>query len=454
MTIDINFNSFFSKEASLRGASVMALPSPGTISLSTGLPNPECFPLKGVHIDVQSPASDFNKTEEITRTIDLHPDEIVASCQYLSSKGLKFFNEWVTNYVTTYFKPDYQDWNFLIQAGATQSLDALFRMLLDPGEDTILCENFTYSCFLETCVPMRIEVVSTEMDSEGIIPSKMDSLLENWNSCEKTKSLKFPKLLYTMPTGHNPTGITLSTERRRELLEVANKHNILIIEDDPYYHLQLDNDENSEHIPSLLKFDTQGRVIRIDSFSKMLMPGLRVSVVTANSTFIKKLTNHNELSIHSASAVSQLMLQMIFTQWGDDGYHKWLDHLQSLYRRRRDIMVSSFDKYLPHDLVAFNRPNYGMFIWIDVHLEKFPQPAESSMTDAEWAQYVEDEIFRIAAEDFKVVLTKGHWFMHDKSLPKAGFRATYSYSEEESMIKGAEAFGKAIMHAHAVLTGN
>jgi aromatic amino acid aminotransferase I len=441
MTID--WTTYLSDEAKLRKDSVMAIPKgDDIISLALGLPSPDCFPLKGIKLDVESPNSNFLKTETIQRNIIEHPDEIISSCQYMSSNGIQEFNNWVKNYIEKYFKPNYNNWDFLIQSGATQSLDAIFRMLINPNKDTILCENLTYSCFLETCIPFRVNLFSVEMDEFGIIPENLDILLNNWLINEKTKNLNKPKIFYLVPTGHNPTGITLSTERRIEIVNIANKHDLIIIEDDPYYHLQLDN--NSIHIPSLLNFDTQGRVIRIDSFSKMLMPGLRVSIVTCNKLFIKNLSMHNELSIHSASANSQLILQMIFNQWGNDGFESWLKHLQSLYLKRRNILLNAFDKFLPKDLVNYNRPNYGMFIWINANMDKFKKLENSKLNDFQWAEFIENEIYKVASEKYKVILTKGHWFMKDKNSLIAGFRATYSFVDEDKMIKGAELFGKAV----------
>lgn len=448
MTVD--FSSLLSDEAKLRNETVMSIPKEeGVISLALGLPNPECFPLKGIELDIESPESGFSKTEKVSRCIESHPRELVSACQYMSSDGLAFFNDWIKNYIEQYFKPNYPDYNSLIQAGSTQSLDAIFRMLINPGQDTVLCDSLTYTCFLETCAPFRINLVSVEMDEFGFVPDALVALLSNWASDEKTKALRFPKLYYTMPTGHNPTGITLSRERRERLLEICNRFNILIIEDDPYYHLQLDDNTNSiDHIPSLLKFDTQGRVIRIDSFSKMLMPGFRVSIVTCNTLFYKKLSMHNELSIHSAAATSQLILSMIFKNWGPDGFEKWLAHLKALYSKRRDLLLKYFDEYLPGDLVTYNRPNYGMFIWINLNLQKFAKPARSDLTDSEWLTHVEDQIFKVASEKYKVILTKGHWFMQDKSTLRAGFRATFSFVDEEQMKKGSQLFGNAIAEVY------
>lgn len=413
------------------------------ISLALGLPHPSCFPLKGINLEIESPESDFKETEKISRDIESNTNEIIQSCQYMSSNGLLNFNNWVKTYIEKYFKPNYNEnnWNYLIQSGGTQSLDSIFRMLIDPTLDSIICENLTYSCFLETCIPFRVNLLSVGLDNEGISVNDIDNLLNNWSINYPNK--RKPKFIYTVPTGQNPTGITMSLKRRKDLLNICNKHDLLIIEDDPYYHLQL-NDEQI-HIPSLLKFDTEGRVIRIDSFSKMLMPGLRVSIVTANKLFIKKLSMHNELSIHSASANSQLILSMIFQKWGDDGFQKWISHLQKLYKLRRDLMLKSFDKYLPKDLVNYNRPNYGMFIWINANLEKFYNLKKNELNDNQWATFIEDKIFDVASQKYDVILTKGHWFMKDKENTNiSGFRATYSFANEDEIVKGSELFGKAV----------
>lgn len=447
MTIDWNY--FLSEEGRLREGSVMTIPTgEDIVSLAAGLPNPKCFPLHGIHVDVQSPVKNFTTTDKISRIAETPRGEVTESCQYISFDGLTNFNAWVQKYLVTYFKPAYEDWNWIIQSGATQSLESIMRLLLNPGTDTILCESLTYSCFLETCIPLRVKLVPVEMDEFGLVPAKLETLLENWHSNDLVKSLTFPKLLYTMPTGHNPTGITLSTERRKQLLDVCNKFNILIVEDDPYYHLQLDN---NRHIPSLVQFDTQGRVIRIDSFSKMLMPGLRVSIVTCNGFFRKKLSMHNELSIHSASGPSQLMLQMIFNEWGDTGFSKWLQHIQSMYRERRDLMLQAFDSHLPHELVTYNRPNYGMFIWVNAKLEKFKKPRDSKLKLHEWAQHIEDLIFKVASEKYRVTVTKGRWFMPDKSTPIAGFRVTYSYVDQTKINHAVQLLAQAIQEVHDTL---
>ncbi|GMM31957.1 hypothetical protein DAMA08_047020 [Martiniozyma asiatica (nom. inval.)] len=431
-----------STEAQLRVPSVMILPKgPNMISLAPGLPHPTCFPMKNLAVTLQDPATEFEQVKTVSN-IDLdgnqHPN-LVESCQYIASTGLSDFKEWVGQHITEFHKPDYKDWDFLIQAGGTQSLDAIFRVLMNSNEDTILCENLTYSCFLETCRPLRLKVFGVDINNDGVDTEHLDQILTNWSTNDKTKNFKKPKLFYTMPTGHNPTSVTMSDSKRHSLLDICRKHDIIIIEDDPYFHLQL----NEKSPPSLLKYDTDGRVIRIDSFSKMLMPGMRVSIITCNKIFHAKFKMFNELTIHSAAASSQLILSMIFKEWEESGFEKWLIHLQSLYKNRRDIMLNAIDKFMPNGLVEFNRPNFGMFIWLTLDNKKWPK-TENSKT-CNWNLDLENEIFNLAIEN-DVAVAKGHWFMVDNETPLTAFRLSYSYAEFDQMERAIEKFSKVIQN--------
>ena len=203
--------------------------------------------------------------------------------------------------------------------------------------------------------------------------------------------------------------------------------------------------QSAKNVPSLLKFDTDGRVLRIDSFSKMMMPGMRISVVTANNFFVKKLTMMNELSIHSAAAPSQLIVYMLMQEWRQQGFRQWIEYIQANYRRRRDIILDVFDKYLPKSLCSWNKPSSGMFLWIKLRLDKFPK-LDRSEDDSEWALELEDLVYDQALKE-KIYLTKGHWFMID-DMVMAGFRATYASGEYEDLYEGSRRLGIAIRHVH------
>lgn len=450
MTID--WNEYLSEEGKLRQPSVMKSEprTKDTISFASGLPNNECFPLKGLQIRYETPESGFAKTAlESTDAMEDQAkakSEVYEACQYMSGRGTSYFDEWTRQHVARSHHPKYSEWDCLIQCGGTYSLPAILTMLCDPGVDSVMCEELSYPCFMETCVPMRLKVVPVKLDSEGVVPEDVDRILSNWDVAKQGKK---PKLFYAMPVGQNPSGITMSLARRQGLFDVCQKHDLIILEDDPYFHLQLS--KQKEKLLSLLDFDTDGRVLRIESFSKMLMPGMRVSIVTGNKTFINVLTMSNELSIHSAAAPSQLIIYMLMQKWGQDGLDKWLVHLQGLYRTRRDIMLEAFDKELPADLCSWNRPEYGMFIWLKITLSKFPK-LDKSLTDAEWALKVEDVVFEKALDD-EIQLAKGHWFMVDQNLVMAGFRTTYAFASFDDIKRGAERLGRSIRDAYKELYG-
>ncbi|QOU21315.1 hypothetical protein BRETT_001037 [Brettanomyces bruxellensis] len=443
-----DWNRFLSVEAKNRHPSVMkTVGGPDIISFGCGMPHSDCFPLKGLSIKYTTPDSNFKKTAIGSNEDDANSkegaSEIYQMCQYMSASGTTYFKKWTHGHIEEFHKPAFRDWDCLIQSGATLSFDQILRMICDPEIDTILAEELTYPCFLESCKPLRLKVFGVKMDADGVDVNDLDMILTNWYEDERTKKYRKPKFYYCMPFGQNPSGITMTIQRKKDLLQICQKHDILVVEDDPYFHLQLD--PSAKNVPSLLKFDNDGRVLRIDSFSKMMMPGMRISVVTANKFFVKKLTMMNELSIHSAAAPSQLIVYMLMQEWRQRGFHQWIEYIQANYRRRRDIILDAFDKYLPKSLCSWNKPSSGMFLWIKLQLDKFPK-LDRSEDDSEWALELEDLVYDQALKE-KIYLTKGHWFMID-DMVMAGFRATYASGEYEDLYEGSRRLGIAIRHVH------
>ena len=172
----------------------------------------------------------------------------------------------------------------------------------------LLTEEFTYTSALETAEPLDIHVIGIKMDNEGLVPSEMDNILEHWNP--EVRGGAKPQVLYTIPTGQNPTGITASRARREDIYAVAQRHDIYIIEDDPYYYLQLHPTSGLKEFndfqaalnqlklpPSYLSIDTDGRVLRMDSFSKIIAPGVRMSWITASEQIIERVFRTHEVSL-------------------------------------------------------------------------------------------------------------------------------------------------------------
>lgn len=250
------------------------------------------------------------------------------------------------------------------------------RMFATRG-DYLLTEEYAFCSALETAAPMGIECLGVKMDDEGLLPSSMDSILANWD--EEQRGARKPFLLYTVPTGQNPTGATQSEQRRKDLYRCAQKHDLYILEDEPYYFLQMqpytgpnapDVPLPSSHeeflsalAPSLLSMDIDGRVMRMDSLSKTIAPGTRTGWITASAQVVERFVRHSETSIQCPSGLSQLVLYKLLDEtWGHAGYLDWLINLRLEYTKRRDSLVYACEEYLPKEVASWHAPAAGMFV--------------------------------------------------------------------------------------------
>lgn len=285
---------------------------------------------------------------------------------------------WVTEHTELVHDPPYQDWQCVLGIGSSFSLEQCYRMFTERG-DYVLYEEFTFSSAVETGRPLGLKPVGIKVDSEGLIPEVMDEILSNWD--EKERGARKPNMLYTIPSGQNPTGATQSLERRRAVYAVAQKHDIIIVEDEPYYFLQMQPytgpdapapplPKNTDEflktlVPSLLSLDTDGRVVRLDSFSKVVAPGSRAGWVVASEQICEKFTRHNEASIQSTAGTSQAILHRLLDEkWGHEGYLQWLIFIRKEYTRRRNAILASLEKHLPKSVSSWNPPMAGMFVRI------------------------------------------------------------------------------------------
>jgi len=240
-----------------------------------------------------------------------------------------------------------------------------------------MSEEYTFATAVETALPLGVRMIGIKMDEQGLLPSSMDDILSNWD--EKARGAKKPWLLYTVPSGHNPTGATQGRERRKAIYAVAQKHDVYILEDEPYFFLQMqpytgpdapDVPPPASHeefiqalIPSLLSMDVDGRVMRMDSFSKVIAPGARVGWITASEQMIERLNRHTEVSTQHPSGISQIVLYKLLEEgWGHAGYLDWLIHLRLQYTKRRDNICYACETFLPKEIASWNPPAAGMFV--------------------------------------------------------------------------------------------
>lgn len=172
-----------------------------------------------------------------------------------------------------------------------------------------------------------------------------------------------PKVMYLVPNACNPTGTTMDEARRREIYSIASEYDLIILEDDPYYFLQYDDQEPLP--PSFLRLDTDGRVLRFDSFSKIFSAGLRVGYVTGPTPLLERMTWHMQASVLCPPGITQVMVSELLRTWGDEGFNKHIAKLREFYRAQRDTMLQAAEKHLAgqmSDHFAFHQ-SPGVFFW-------------------------------------------------------------------------------------------
>jgi len=341
------------RKGSTLKAAARFLSKSGLISLGGGLPSSAYFPFSEMTATVPT-VPGFTERETLetgTKLVAGKHDlttgksifDIGTAFNYGQGTGSAQLLRWVTEHTELVHDPPYADWGCNLTIGSTSAFDMAMRMFVRNGE-YILTEEYTFPTAIEATMPMGIKMV-----------------------------------LYTVPTGQNPTGATMGTERRRKIYNVCQKHDIFILEDEPYYFLQMPeydsqttspNESTKDHetflkalIPSFLSMDVDGRVMRMDSFSKVVAPGSRVGWITASEQIIERYKVHVDCSTQGPSGFSQLMLfKMLDEHWGHSGYLDWLKHIRMEYTARRDVIVQACEKHLPRDVVSWIPPRAGMFV--------------------------------------------------------------------------------------------
>jgi len=240
--------------------------------------------------------------------------------------------------------------NLVITDGSQQGIDLLSRILVNP-DDPVLVEEPAYIGGMSAFKSYGGRPVGIEMDEEGPIPARMEEAIEKLAREEKKT-----RIFYTVPNFQNPTGITTSLKRRYEILAVASRHNLVIIEDDPYGSLCYDNE-----VPISYKFlDREERVIYLGSFSKVLIPGIRIGWLAGPRALIEKIT----LTKQTADLCSSSLGQQLALNFTRDGFiEQHISKLKLLYREKRDTMTETMRECFPPG-VNFNTPGGGFFIWV------------------------------------------------------------------------------------------
>jgi 2-aminoadipate transaminase len=310
---------------------------PGIISFAGGLPAPEVFPVG-----------------EIQAASDVVLSEVGAQAlQYYPTEGYMPLREMIVRHSARYGLNISVD-NVLITTGSQQALDLLGKVFINRG-DRILVESPTYLGALQAWNAYGPEYVAVPFDDDGM---QVDTLEE---------ALRMgPKFIYVLPNFQNPTGVTLSLERRQALIELADRYGVPLVEDDPYGQLRYEG----EHIPPVVVLDGQyrnevrkayhGNVIYLSTFSKTLAPGLRLAWVTAPAEVIRKLVQAKQ----GADLHTPTFNQMVAYETAKGGFlDQHIQTIRKVYGERRLIMLEALEKNFPSG-VKWTRPKGGMFLWV------------------------------------------------------------------------------------------
>lgn len=464
----ISAESTARQPSSLKGA--MKYFTPNMISLCGGLPSSDYFPFESMSVKVPS-APHFSEpaTRETGTTLSAGKHDIKdgtsvfdlsVALNYGQSMGPGQLMRWITEHTEIVHNPRYSDWDICMTSGSTSALEVSLRLFCNKG-DYLLTEEYSFSSAMETARPMGLNLLGVKMDERGMIPEDLDELLSNWDV--EARGAPKPFVMYTVPTGQNPTSSTQDAARRREIYALAEKHDLYFLEDEPYYFLQMEDYESgkihevptpftppssvsdflSALVPSFLSLDTSGRVLRLDSFSKVLAPGSRCGWVTGPSQIIERFIRNNEVSSQTPSGFSEIALfKLLEENWGHKGFFEWLMFIRAEYTRRRDIIVNACERYLPTEVSSWSAPKAGMFHWIEVDLTKHPK-YHAKINQEEFLD-IEEKVF-LAGVEQGVLLARGSWFRAQKGSDEALFlRTTFAAASAEQIEEGVKRMGIAL----------
>lgn len=363
---------------------------PEIISFAGGLPAPELFPV-----------------EEMKKvTLKVLEDMGQEAMQYSTTEGYAPLREQIAGRMKVFGIETNAD-EILITSGSQQGLDFSGKIFLNP-DDVVVVESPSYLGAINAFKAYQCKFAEVPTDENGMIMEELDRILT------ETENVKF---IYVIPDFQNPTGKTWSMERREAFIKLANKHDVPVVEDNPYGELRFEG----EIPPSIKSLDTEGRVIFLGTFSKTFTPGLRMGWVQAAPEVLNKYIMVKQGADLQTNSMTQRELSIFLDMYDLDAH---IEKIKAVYKRRRDIMLESMEKYFP-DTVTFTRPAGGLFTWVE-----FPE-------------HVNARELMMKAIEQKVACVPGGSFFPNGGHENA-IRVNYSNMPEDKIVEGIKRLGKVI----------
>lgn len=362
---------------------------PEVISLSAGNPSPDAFPSK----EIAEISADVLKKNPI-------------SClQYSITEGYAPLRARLKTYMKSKYGIGTENDDLLITSGAQQIMDLASKSLINEG-DVVICEAPSFIGSLNTFRSYNCRLRGVEIESDGINISELEKALS------EEKNVKF---IYTIPNFQNPSGVTMSLEKRKAVYELAKRYGVLIIEDNPYGDLRYVGDD----IPAIKSFDTEGIVIYAGSFSKTIAPGLRVAFTVAPAPIFQKMVVCKQGQDVHTNIWAQIMVDEFMARYD---YEQHLEKLRRIYSKKAAYMTHLLDQNLPPQ-VSYNKIEGGLF------------------TVCTLPDYVDMPQFCRELINRKVCVVPGNAFLADENEVCHNFRINFSTPTDDQLRRGIEILG-------------
>jgi 2-aminoadipate transaminase len=362
---------------------------PGIISFAGGLPFSGLFPIEEV--------------KDIVNSILDNEGEM--ALQYGPTEGDGRLIEFLAGWMKETEGVDVSEDNILIVSGAQQALDLIGKIFIDPG-DPIIIGLPSYLGAIQAFKSIRANMVGARLDKQGMNVDTVEDILRTYTA--KAQKIKF---IYVVPDFQNPSGVTLSLERRERLLQLCYEYGIVLVEDTPYRDLRFEG----ESVPMFISLDKEGYSFSIHTFSKLLFPGTRLGWIVADKAIQEKLTMAKQPTDLCTSPLNQSIVYE-FCRRGLLKPH--ISRIIELYRKKRDIMINALEEYMPEGSgIDWTHPEGGLFLWLTL-----PESMDAG------------ELFPKAVEK-KVAYVVGSAFHFDRSGHNT-MRLNFSYPSEEQIDEG------------------
>lgn len=491
---------------------------------ATKISSPSSDDFVASHITVPKVLSEKNALKKI---------DLATALQYGLAQGYPPLYSWIRQFATQHLHPNipYEGGaDVCLTVGSTDGFSKTLDLFVNPWSPEkddirdrpgLLSETFMYGNILSQSMPRGVQIVPVKADEGGMVvegPDGLEDVLANWDEATG----KRPHLLYTVSMGHNPTGIVLSVERRKAIYEVCSKYDVIIVEDDPYWYLQFPSAEieeaNSRNrvvaeeapkytpenssgydfldslTPSFLNFDTDGRVVRLDTFSKTVAPGCRLGWITAQPDLIERYVRIGETSTQQPSGFVQSVIAELvmgtqppaaeaafralrsnkekstFSGWKMDGWVRWLEGLRGEYERRMNKMCRILDEgcfqlkqgtprsaadadwgvITKTQLYEFSWPRGGMFIWLRMFFEDHPLwgAVGSDGTPVDGTALSTGLMIFLTTKPYLVLVSPGMMFSATDEIRRdagwAYYRLCFAAETDENIERCSKAFTEGV----------